>query len=540
VRLAAVRVLCALVISLCASTAWPAFGDETAGPPTTLDNTGTLCTIFDVRVPEISGAVTVEDSIWVINDKGREVFRVDSSCQVTRATRFTDEKLVDVEDMAFGSDGTLWLIDSGGNRSPRDSIALIGKTQDDRIRRTSFTYPDGDHDAEAGVVTPDGHLVLITKVEGGDSSVYTAPVPGKGGGDPVELREVGELAISEEFRSANGIGSAAITAATLSPDGLHIALRSYSAVFEWEIVDGEIARTLVETEPTAALAVSQTQGEGIAYEPDGDALVLLSEQLPSPVLRVEIDRNVTVQEPVRGSPPTWAWVLVRVAAVVAAANVVVAIARRRTPRSVAGPRYLRVVGKPWITLSALTFMLVGGASLLAVQQQENAYESTALIGFQPRDPSVTSADTLALVTPKFLALLDSSTTLRRLGDELGVDEARLRSSIDAVIEPGTATLRISVTRTDPEAAAKAANALAAAVLQDAGRDDLVLAQRVSAGVRSESPTPPTPSQFMAVGLITALVAALAVALVVRRVTDPHRSSVVPDESDPEAVPERSI
>jgi hypothetical protein len=423
--------------------------------------------------------------------------------------------------MAFGSDGTLWLIDSGANRSPRDSIALIGMTPDDRIRRTSFTYPDGNHDAEAGVITPDGHLVLVTKVESGDSSVYTAPVPGKGGGDPVELREVGDLSISDETRSANAIGASPITAATLSPDGLHIALRSYSGVFEWEIVDGAIATTLVETEPAAALAVTQNQGEGIAYEPGGDALVLLSEQLPSPVLRVEINRTATVLEPVRGTSPTWAWLLVALAAAVAAVNVVVAIARRRSQTDGGSTARLSTLGRPWITLSALTFVLLGGACLLLVPQQEKAYESTALIGFQPRDPSVTSADTLALVTPKFLALLDSSTTLRELGDQLGVDEGRLRASIDAVIEPGTATLRISVTRTDPEAAAKAANALAAAVLQDAGQDDLVLAERISAGVPSEAPTPPTPSQLLVLGLLTALVAALAMAFLVRRWTDPH-------------------
>jgi capsular polysaccharide biosynthesis protein len=229
-----------------------------------------------------------------------------------------------------------------------------------------------------------------------------------------------------------------------------------------------------------------------------------------------------VQEPVRGTSPTWAWLLVALAAAVAAANVVVAIARRRSKTDGGTTARLGSVGRPWITLSALTFVLVGGACLLLVPQQENTYESTALIGFQPRDPSVTSADTLALVTPKFLALLDSSTTLRELGDQLGVDEGRLRSSINAVIEPGTATLRISVTRTDPKAAAMAANALAAAVLQDAGRDDLVLAQRISAGVPSEAPTPPTPSQLLAVGLLTALIAALAVAFFVRRWTGAQR------------------
>ena len=144
-----------------------------------------LCTVTDERLPEISGAAGITDGLLVANDKLADVFTLDDGCSVSGATRWrgpatedaTPASDRDVEDLAVGPDGTVWLVDSGSNRISRDDVSLLGLEPDGTSTELVFTYPPGAaRDVEAALVTQDLQLILFTK-ERGTSTVFTARLP---------------------------------------------------------------------------------------------------------------------------------------------------------------------------------------------------------------------------------------------------------------------------------------------------------------------------------------------------------------------------
>lgn len=85
-----------------------------------------LCQVKDKRLNELSGLASDGEHWYAINDGGTkvQVFVLDRKCQVTDVlTDSTDP--YDVEDLARGKDGTLWLSDTGDNRAKRETVALL-------------------------------------------------------------------------------------------------------------------------------------------------------------------------------------------------------------------------------------------------------------------------------------------------------------------------------------------------------------------------------------------------------------------------------
>jgi hypothetical protein len=301
-----------------------------------------LCTVTDERLPEISGAAGIPDGLLVANDKLAEVFTLDDGCSVSGATRWrgpatedaTPASDRDVEDLAVGPDGTVWLVDSGSNRISRDDVSLLGLEPDGTSTELVFTYPQGAaRDVEAALVTQDLQLVLLTK-ERGTSTVLTArlpaPDPNADVTGPVELAAVGRLDVEAWADPALGEAALYLTGAALSPDGRHVAVRTAAEIFEWVVDGNDLAAELVDAEPTRVAFVEQRQGESITYTPDGSSLLALSEQLPSPVLVVDIERN---GGSVGGGPvgvPRWGYGLLVGAAGALLLVLVVALWRVRT------------------------------------------------------------------------------------------------------------------------------------------------------------------------------------------------------------------
>ena len=82
----------------------------------------------------------------------------------------------------------------------------------------------------------------------------------------------------------------------MSPDGSRLSIRSDYFVQEYSVPTGEpleaafLSYPLILTPPTAP------QGEGISYSADGSSLVLVSEQIPSPIFRLRcLDDDPFVQ-----------------------------------------------------------------------------------------------------------------------------------------------------------------------------------------------------------------------------------------------------
>jgi hypothetical protein len=170
----------------------------------------------------------------------------------------------------------IYVADIGDNEAERKQIAIyrIPEPADpsgtakavDVIRAT---YPDGAHDAESILVTPEGRLYIVTKGETGPASLYRFPneLPS---GTTVRLERVGA---PRDLRASDK--NDRITDGAISPDGRWVALRSTQALTFYRAAD-LLAGNWRETARVPLDALGEPQGEGITFSSDG-VVYLMSE-----------------------------------------------------------------------------------------------------------------------------------------------------------------------------------------------------------------------------------------------------------------------
>lgn len=231
----------------------------------------------DPAIVESSGLVLVDGLVVTVNDSGDEarVFTVDPATgETVGVTRWAAEP-TDIEALAPGGDGTVWVGDIGDNTAGRDTITVtrvpVG-SGDRTVDAPAYElrYPDGASDAEALLTHPvTGRLYVVTKGVFG-AVVYAAPT-GLSAEAVNPLRQVGHA-------------MPMVTDGAFLPDGEHVVLRDYgrAVVYEFPSFEavGEVALP------------AQQQGEGIAAAADGLALVS-SEGLQAPVYDVALPTPAT-------------------------------------------------------------------------------------------------------------------------------------------------------------------------------------------------------------------------------------------------------
>ena len=234
-----------------------------------------VCTVDDSRLDELSGMVVHEGGLWATSDGGREirVHRLDrSSCEVVD-TRTAEINPYDVEDLAVGPDGALWVADTGDNERGRDTVAVVVMPERGDTRLHRLTYPDGPHDAEALFVDAEGRPFVVTKEVGRPAGLYRTAEPPEGVG-PTPLLPVGELALPGSDTvggPVGGIGSRLVTGAALSADGTVAAVRTYTDAWLFPVRDGDLVGALNRA-PVRVPLPDEPQGEALAFEPDGALL----------------------------------------------------------------------------------------------------------------------------------------------------------------------------------------------------------------------------------------------------------------------------
>jgi hypothetical protein len=322
-------------------------------------------TFQDPRIAESSGLAgsSTPGIVFTHNDSGDQArfFAVGEDGRTRTVYTLPGVQARDWEDMARGPDergrSSLWLGDIGDNNARRDRGLLVHRVREpaptDRgelttEQPTSFRlrYPDGPGDAEALLVHPrTGRLYVVTKPLSGGAKVYAAPAELDPNG-PNVLSEVASITLEPTGTPGGpGIGGLAqllVTAGDIAPDGRHVALRTYTDLYEWRL-DGDDVGAAFEGEPTVTPLPATRQGEGLAYTADSRAVLLSTEGAQSPVHRL-VRQGVesgTAPEPPRDTPEQpspvvqeerrWPYVL---AGVVLAMMLVVrgAVRRRRYTR----------------------------------------------------------------------------------------------------------------------------------------------------------------------------------------------------------------
>ena len=234
-----------------------------------------LLRFADPAIVESSGLVARAGLLQTVNDSGDEarVFTVDRTGRTVGVTRW-DADPVDVEALAPGPHGRVWVGDVGDNSAERDSITVIsvpvGRGEPTgRAESFRLTYPGGATDAETLLAHPrTGRLYVVTKgVLGGQ--VLAAPRHLDAGADN-RLRPVGRaLALA--------------TDGAFFPDGRHVVVRDYTRA---------VVYTFPGLRPVGEVPLPrQQQGEGIAVADDG-RLVVSSEGLHAPVYAVDLPPRV--------------------------------------------------------------------------------------------------------------------------------------------------------------------------------------------------------------------------------------------------------
>lgn len=264
-------------------------------------------TLSDERVTESSGIAASRrfaGFLWTHNDSGdaARVFLLNARGQTAMVVNLSGAGAIDPEDMAIAGSGDkaqVYVGDIGDNSSRRDAITILRFSESQIARgalsstrsdaqapqisvtpqKTTLRYPDGAHDAETLMATPDGSLIIVTKALG-VSTVFKTP-------RPFAANSTQTLVQIGQFRfGAEGFPTRLTSGGDLSADGKRVVIRTYSAAYEWTLPRGANAwRDVWKTKPRIWSLPPQQQGEAICYAPDGRSWFLSSEGNRAPLLQ---------------------------------------------------------------------------------------------------------------------------------------------------------------------------------------------------------------------------------------------------------------
>lgn len=262
----------AAVVAVLVLTGSAGAGAAASADPTAVTRSWTLFRWQDRRITESSGLLERGRLVYTVNDSGDGpvTYAVDARTgRTVGVARYSSGDVQDVEAMATGRGGVMWVGDIGDNNVDRPSVAVYrtrglppaarrqalhtGKEADVPVpaRRYPLVYPDAPHNAETLLVDPrDGRVLVVTKdVQGG--TVYAAP----------RALRTGVANRLAPVASVPGL----VTDGCFFPDGRHVVLRTYTAATVY---------TFPGWRPVATVRLpAQRQGEGITVARDGRVLV---------------------------------------------------------------------------------------------------------------------------------------------------------------------------------------------------------------------------------------------------------------------------
>jgi hypothetical protein len=264
-----------------------------------------VCVIDDPRATELSGLVAVGNGYVAINDSQLDpaaihVVYLDATCKVTAIVKYPSAAR-DPEDLTVAPDGTLWVADIGDNitsPSHRQTIALWRIPPDGSppvIYR--LAYPDGPHDAEALLFADNTTPLIITKETSGRAGLYEPAGPLQAQSSTgLPMKRVGEFSprSTGENNALGELGEILITGAAIAPDRRRVALRTYTAAYEWDVPDGDLVKAITTGTPRVTALPDEPQGESLAYTPDGTAFLTVSDEPGPTVMRRHVPSTVAL------------------------------------------------------------------------------------------------------------------------------------------------------------------------------------------------------------------------------------------------------
>ncbi|HET9438594.1 MAG TPA: hypothetical protein VFO52_00400 [Longimicrobiales bacterium] len=226
----------------------------------------------DVR--ETSGLVrgrTAGTVLWTHNDSANPpvLFAIGADGSVKARIPVEQVRFHDWEDIEAGSCGNancLYLADIGDNAGQRSHVTIYEvvepalSARNVRPTRTiTARYSDGPQDAEAMFRLSSGELYIVTKGRQKSIKLYRLTAGGAGGQGTFQLvRELASQPRSQLDR---------VTAASASPDGKWVAIRSYAKLFLYATT--ELLNNGAPALTYSLAPLKEKQGESVALDNDG-------------------------------------------------------------------------------------------------------------------------------------------------------------------------------------------------------------------------------------------------------------------------------
>ena len=209
--------------------------------------------------------------LWTHNDSGGdpEIYALGEDGVVKARIRVGGATVTDWEDIEGApcdSGSCLYVADIGDNAGRREYITIYEIKEPDlssrevTARAIHARYLDGPQDAEALIRLPSGEMHIVTKGRQGSIKLYRySPAGANGRGTFQPVREIAPQPANELDR---------VTAATTSPDGKWVAIRTYTNLYIYRTADLTGTGSAALTYSLAEL--KEKQGESITLSNDGE------------------------------------------------------------------------------------------------------------------------------------------------------------------------------------------------------------------------------------------------------------------------------
>lgn len=255
--------------------------------PTRIVQVGTAQDSILTEMSAVAASRSQPGVFWTLNDSGNSpwVFAIDSTGRLRESYRIPGASNFDWETLTLSPcpAGTCLVIgDIGDNPEQRPTVRLyrvpepaVGALAAGELGATAppdsvvIRYPDGPHDVEAIYANEDGDIFLISKGRTKGILLFRLPASAWNSGGVAVPELVDSLPIIPDYSIGQWVSDAA-----LSPDGRHVAVRTYSAVFFFTVQSG--GRLAPDQGRECFFGVIEPQGEGITWM-DNTRLLLTSE-----------------------------------------------------------------------------------------------------------------------------------------------------------------------------------------------------------------------------------------------------------------------
>jgi hypothetical protein len=270
-------------------------------------------TIYDRDIEEASGMAVShihDDLLWVINDSGNSpsVYALNTKGKVLGSLSIEGVWNNDWEDLtSFEFEGRPYLViaDVGDNIARREAYFLhfieepdIEKTPDAfslHIKPSwsiTYTYEDGPRDCESVAVDMLNEKVLLLSKRDNPPILYELPLTKKKNTVARRCGEIKPLPRRSQDNTELSKYSNQPTAMDISSDGLSAVVLTYDCAFYFRKKKTTDWVTVFSGSSKEVMFPRLRQAESVCFNRDGSSIFVTSEQIPAPLLKIDVSKLV--------------------------------------------------------------------------------------------------------------------------------------------------------------------------------------------------------------------------------------------------------